>query len=254
MKRIIVLLTSILLLQNIFAQSDEDKWYYGLYRNESGQEFIIFNQNVVFLNEEEGFSFCTYVEGNPNTILAVYDELDIEFGIIVVDKEHDTASRTWDYNVEYSSDFSSETHVLKDNPKMDAYSKVARLGPVTKEKIFYAKEQRKAVLNNRKEQISQLISNNKWMIGEWVSSSGDTCLVVTPACIFYGYAGDINDDYPPIRFEEGRFLIDDYPSIEFEEGGCSVSFSPPNEDYAIIDLQRKTIKTDFYGTLKKVTP
>lgn len=238
----------LLFSETVFAQSADDKWYFGLYRNNAGEEIVIVDRGVAFLNAEEWCkdyaTFCSYVEKSA-TILAVYDELDMEHGIFVINKENNTASRTNDCIVDYNPADGSESYILDDDPVLDVYKKVEGLGPVATDKIRKAQEQRRADLDAKRERLIKLLNDNNWLLGVWTSSDGETAISVlnNGIVLFSRMGGDTIGEKDVI-----------YPTMEVIDGEYRIYPPAPEENIIYINSQKKTLRTDFEGSFRKVAP
>ena len=243
MKRLLVLALLQVIVTSMVAQ--ETKWYYGLYRNHQGKEIVILNQNLVFLNGDDYTTFCNYSEETP-IILSVYDELDMESGVFVLDKDKKTASLTYDFEVDYNPDTKSDVYRVRDDSNMDVYVRIDGLTTRTMDKVRLAKDKRAAELSKRKEQLIEIISNNSWLMGVWKSSSGNHIIAVSRSGIIDFAKSSDGRVFPDEIFIPGNQISSN------EDGEIVICPPAPSEDMFYINPRKKTLRSDFGGSFKKI--
>ena len=223
------------------AQSPDSKWYFGFYRNTQGEEIAIYQDNIIFLNQDRPdkdiATFCTYSEQSGG-ILAIVNEIGYDYGIMVLNPQDKTASYTFEFMVDDLPDGSTAFKPVEGSA-LDSYKRVSGLGSSIDEKVQKVFDQRNAILKENNAKISDLIENNSWLKGVWVSSDKSTaCAVLSNGFVIFG-SFEERITTSPMRTENGRIYIP-----------CN----SPSENGVIIDLSAKKIETFFGSILNKIAP
>ena len=221
--------------------AQETKWYYGLFKSSAGDEIVIYQDAVVFLNQERPekdiSTFCKYSEQNGN-ILSIVNEIDDDYGILILDPQYRTISHTFEFMVDDNPD-GSITFKPIEGAVMDKYQKIRELGTEAKEKVQAIQNQRMKVSVENNTKIAKLIADNSWLLGVWATKDNSSaCAVLDNGFVLYGsFLEYIRTS--PMHNDDDKIYIP-----------CK----SPSENGIIINLSAKVIETYFGDILIKIAP
>jgi hypothetical protein len=237
--------------KQIMDKPGNEKWYYGLYRNESGKELIIQEHYIILLSDNPNYrtysEFDNIVLGEQYSgdqrmlVLWMADEEDYDAGVIVLQTDSNELSLRDDF---HGTSFNPDGSLtLNPMPELELkYSKIDGLSSRTFEKVSAALDKTSGYLNEGYKQLVQFISDNDWLYGIWVSDSGKSSFVVL-------------HDAMVIQSYEGHEEFLSYEGIIPDDGaGDTFYVNCRSEEGISINIRTKKIHSDFYGNLKKIWP